>query len=174
MPDTPLRGADTVNDELEVGYDAGFERWWVRAEIAGRVVMAGVVAAGLAGLLGRGPFSHRTTATASGAIGVDYEPVARYGTETQVTLHVDTSRLPPGPMTVHLTTVLVEPMGLHEILPQPAAEQPEHDGVAVTIPHDGEQDSYVRLFLKPSTVGRKHLTATIEGETIAWSQLVLP
>ena len=49
-----MRGADAVNDELEVGFDERFEHRWVWAERAGRVVMVLFVGAALFGLLGHG------------------------------------------------------------------------------------------------------------------------
>lgn len=121
MPDTHLRGADAVHDgELEVGFNEPFERSWRRAEQVGRVAMLLVVVAGVAGLMGKGPFSHRTSATADKALAVDREPVARYGTATMVTLHLDMAKLAPGhDWTVHLNGAFVEPMGLHEVAPVP-------------------------------------------------------
>jgi len=176
MPDIPLRGADPVNDEFEVGYDAFFERSWLRAAIIGRVLLAIVMLAGLAGLLGRGPFSHRTVADPSGTIKVDYEPIARYGTATQVTLHLDMRRLAEAPdVTVRLSSVFVEPMGFHQVLPQPMREAPDGGGLALTFPADRLQDdAMVRLMLTPDTVGAVQLLVRIGSISLHWQQVVLP
>jgi hypothetical protein len=48
--------------------------------------MVVAVVAGLLGLLGRGPYSHRALTDVSGRIAIDYEPVARNGTATQITV----------------------------------------------------------------------------------------
>lgn len=153
MPDTHLRGADAVHGgELEVGYNEPFERAWRRAEQVGRVVMLLVVIAGMAGLMGKGPFSHRTSATASGALAADREPITRYGTGTTVTLHLDTTKFAPDhDWTVHLNHAFVEPMGLQQITPMPLRQAAEGGGVALTfVLGPGERDAMVRLMLKPS------------------------
>jgi hypothetical protein len=83
-----MRGATTVNEEFEVGFDQNFESHWYRAEQVGRIIMVLSVVVSALGLLGRGPFSHATVRSATGAITVDYEPVARQGTATVITIHV--------------------------------------------------------------------------------------
>ena len=177
MPDTPLRGADAVHDgELEVGYNAGFEGSWRRVEQVGRVVLGLIVVAGAAGLFGRGPFSHRQATTASGALAADWEPVARYGTPTMVTIHLDTRRFDPAHQwVVHVNNVFVEPMGLQAILPQPAHQAVDGAGLAVTVGLDGaRQDGLLRFMLKPTEVGRMHMEVHVGQETIDWHQVVLP
>lgn len=83
-----MRSADTVNDEGEVGFNREFESRWYRAGQVGRVVMVlFTLAAGL-GLLGRGPFSHATTRSASRALSVGYEPISHHGTATTINVHV--------------------------------------------------------------------------------------
>lgn len=176
MPDTtPLRGASTVNDEFEVGFDERFENRWGRAEVAGKWLLFAVVLLGLSGLLGRGPFSHRSAEAKDGSLTVDYEPVARYGTPTQVTLHL---RPAPGIHTerVLLGTGFVEPMGLQTVLPQPVTEAADQGGLALTIQMEpGPTDTLVRLGLKPTEVGPVPLEAHLDGAVpLRWSQFVLP
>jgi hypothetical protein len=179
MPDTQLRGADAINDgDLEVGFDERFERSWGRAEVVGRVVMAIIVAAGLAGLMGRGPFSHRTSATPSGALAVDREPVVHYGTGTQVTLHIDPAKVPAdaaGEWVVHLNNVFVEPMGKQRVTPQPIHEMADGSGIALTFRLDPAQhDDLVRIMLQPTEVGPQHLVARVGSAQLDWEQWVLP
>lgn len=177
MPDTHLRGADAVHHgELEVGFDEGFEHSWRRTQQVGRVAMLLVVAAGLAGLMGKGPFSHRTSATATGALAADREPVARYGTSTTVTLHLDTTKFAPGhDWAVHLNNAFVEPMGLQGALPAPLRQAADGGGLVLTFAFEpGEPEALIRLMLKPSGVGLAHLAARVGSEAIEWNQLVLP
>jgi hypothetical protein len=177
MPDTHLRGADAIHGgELEVGYDASFERTWLRVVQVGRVVMALVIAAGLTGLLGRGPYSHRRSATASGAMTVDFEPLARYGTATMVTLHLDTKRFEPAhDWVVHINNAFVEPMGLKDVMPRPSKQAADGPGLALTVSLTPDTpDSLVRFYLHPTAIGRQHLEARVGPETIDWEQVVLP
>jgi hypothetical protein len=179
MPDTQLRGADAINDgDLEVGFDERFERSWGRVESVGRIVMALVVAAGLAGLLGRGPFSHRTSATPSGALSVDREPLVHYGTGTQVTLHIDPARIAPdadGLWIVHLNNVFVEPMGKQRVTPQPVDEAADGRGIALAFRLDpSKHDDLIRIMLQPTEVGPQSLVADVGSERLEWEQWVLP
>ena len=59
-----MRGAETVNDECEVGLSLTFEAGWVHMEQIGRVVMTGFTLTACLGLLGRGPFSHASIQSA--------------------------------------------------------------------------------------------------------------
>lgn len=177
MSDTRLRGADAVHDgELEVGFNEPFERSWRRAEQVGRVAMLLVVAAALTGLMGRGPFSHRSSAAADKALAADREPVARYGTDTAVTLHLDMTKFAPGhDWTVHLNHAFVEPMGLQRITPVPLRQMAEGGGLALTFAFEADEpDAMIRLMLKPSGVGLQHLTARVGPEVVEWNQVVLP
>ena len=170
-----LQGADRVNEELEVGYDQRFEQGWQRAEQAGRVVMVVFVAAGLAGLMGRGPYSHDTAKSPESGLAVDFEPVARSQTATQVTLHV--SNLTSDPTRdIFIGTNAVEPMGLQRILPQPIATKAVQDGMVLTIPvPPGTKDAKIRLMLEPSTIGSNELVAQLAGAApIRWTQFVVP
>ena len=175
MPDEPLRGADRVNDELEVGYDLVFEQRFHYAEIAGRVFLVLVVGLALSGLLGRGPLSHETVRTPDGGPSADYEPVARYDTPTQVTLHLHPA---PGQSTttVVVDTGFIEPMGLTALQPTPLASVAHRGGLALTFAvQPTEADTLVRLELKPSVVGTITMSATVDdAPPLAWTQVVLP
>ncbi len=170
-----MQGADRINGELEVGFDHIFESRWLRVEQAGRMLMVLFVAAGLAGLLGRGPYSHRTEKTAASALAVDFEPIARSQTGTQVTLHFDN---PTGASTLGLFigTTLIEPMGLQRILPQPIDTQTVQGGLrlTVTVP-PGTHDAMLRLMLLPAGVGPEQLVARLDGHAaLRWTQVVVP
>lgn len=176
MSDTkPLRGAAPVNDEFEVGYDEGFEDRWVRAEHAGRWLLFAVVLLGLSGALGRGPLSHAAAQASDRSLAVDYEPVARYGTPTQVTLH-----LRPAPdarrVRVSISSGFVEPMGLQTMLPQPVEQAARDDDLVLTVAvQPGHGDTLLRVGLKPSVVGLVAMQVQMEGSAVLrWRQLVLP
>ncbi len=168
-------GADRVNDELEVGFDQRFERGWAWVERIGRIVMVCFVAAALAGLFGRGPFSHRTTTVAGTGLAVDYEPVARVQTGTQVTVHLLNDHRSPT-VDMFVSTHLVEPMGLQSILPQPIAERPDGNGMVLTFAMPPERvDNAIRLTLQPAGIGLITETARLAGHPpVTWRQLILP
>jgi hypothetical protein len=167
-----LRGATTVNDELEVGFDERFEEGWSRLQFVGRIVMSLVLATGLAGYLGGGPLDHaRVGHPLAGA--VDYQPIARFGTPTQVTLH-----LPPATgetTTVTLSSTFVEPFGLQSIAPLPVRQSSERGALTLTFDRrPGGLDDLVRLHGKPARIGPIALVADMRDTTLRFSTFVLP
>jgi hypothetical protein len=180
---TPARGAAPVNNELEVGYDEAFETRWRHLELASHVGMAVIVAAALAGLFGQGPLSHRTHQTEDGRLAVDFEPITRYGTSTQITLHLFSDRpsvraqrsAPPGTAHVILNSALIEPMGLQQVIPSPVGSEAVVGGIELVfnVPHD-ETRAAVRFVVKPNHVGPVRLEVSQADEDLAWTQVVLP
>ncbi len=170
-----LRGADPVNGEFEVGFDQSFERRWLRAEQAGHAVMVLFIAAGLVGLLGRGPFSHRTAKSADSALAVDFEPVARSNATTQVTFHLDNPTQQPT-LDLFVSTNVVEPMGLERILPNPLSSKVVQDGVVLTVAvPPGTKNAELRLVMMPNELGPNQLQARLgDHQPLKWSQFVVP
>lgn len=174
--DPPLRGASLVNDDFEVGFDAGFEAAWSRVERGGRLVMCLAVVAGLAGFLGAGPLDHaRVGNPASVGGAVDYEPIARFGTATQITLH-----LPPQAsgraVVVHLSEAFFEPLHVEGSVPRAAFEMADDGGVAATVRSSSKPDrNLVRFVGKPSKLGTIAVRLTVgDGPPLLFSILVLP
>jgi hypothetical protein len=171
-----MRGADPVNDEFEVGYNARFEGRWYLAELVGRVVMAAFVGVALSGLLGRGPFSHATNVSADGGLAVDFEPVARFATPTQITLHVRNENDTPREVAVFLQSRIVEPMGYSRSVPRPIGALVSHDGMTLryaVAPH--QTDARIRIEAQPSGIGPVHLSADAgPGARVGWTQVVVP
>jgi hypothetical protein len=130
----------------------------------------------LAGLYGRGPFSHATLHATGGNLAVDYEPVARFGTPTLVTLHVHNSTAEPLPLTVTLGNRFVQPLGFQQSFPEPDSSVVTQSGMALHYTVAAQQgDSMIRLVLKPSAVGQveSHIHMST-GADAAWSQFIMP
>ncbi len=174
--DAPLRGADPVNDEFEIGYDQPFEKRWHKVEIGARVVMVLYVAAAASGLLGDGPLSHHTLYDKARDFAVDYEPIARSGTGTQVTIHL--LRPPPiaTEMSVTLSNEFGEPFGLSTVEPRPERSILGADGVTMIFDiAPGQKDDLIRVKGSPTQAGLMHLSAQLgAGPTLSWTQVVLP
>ncbi len=171
-----MRGADPVNDEFEVGYNARFERRWYLAELVGRATMMIFVGVALSGLLGRGPFSHATRRSADGGLAVDFEPVARFATPTQITLHIRNEGDAPREVGVFLGARVVEPMGYSRSVPRPVAALVSHDGMTLRYaiaPH--QTDARIRIEAAPSGLGPVDLSADAgAGARVGWTQVVVP
>jgi hypothetical protein len=175
MDQSKPRGAAAINDELEVGYNPSFERKWRLVEVISHIFMAVIALAALAGLLGRGPLSHRTYSTKDGRLAIDFEPVARYGTSTQVTLHLSASDQEDRPVRVFVSSALVEPLGLQGILPEPVSSEAVGGGIVYDfrIP-PGQKEALARFVLKPSVVGPVEVDVRQNLEALSFTQWVLP
>lgn len=170
-----MQGADRVNDELEVGFDQKFERKWLWGQRVGRIVMVLFTVAGLAGLMGRGPYSHRTVAAEGTGLKVDFEPVARSQTTTQVTLHVSNPTTSPTEE-LFIGSNTVEPMGLTRMIPDPVLTKILPNGLMMTVAvPPGTQDAEFRLMLTPVGIGPIVQTARLNDRLVLrWQQIVLP
>lgn len=175
---------DAIDDELEIGFDQEFEKKWRGLEIASQGLMVLFVLAALVGLFGRGPFSHRTHKSADGRLAVDFEPLTRWGTTTQVTVHLsapaDGTQSGEDGVQARLlvSNEFVEPLGLQQVIPQPNATEAIGGGAIYNFAIPPGQDSgMVRFVLKPSTIGL--VNAEVRevgpgGASLSWTQWVLP
>lgn len=161
--------------ELEVGYDAVFERRWSRFGLAARFVMLAFVCAALGGFLGQGPFSHATAKAATGLPSVDYEPVARYGTPTILTFHVANPSAAARVLTVSLNFKAVQPLGLQRMNPLPVTTEAKQDGLALTFDVPAHQsNAAIQLVAQPSAIGWVHLAARVGDSDLSWDQFIAP
>ena len=168
-----MRGASVVNDEVEVGFDEAFETSWARLEHAGRIAMSLLVALGLAGMFGAGPLDHARIGHAMRGA-VDYQPIARFGSPTQLTLH-----LPPvahdSQMVVTISSSFLEPFGLQSIAPQPISQLTAEGKLQLTFAVSGGGiDNFVRLHGKPAQIGPIPLAVDMPGAFLRFRAWVLP
>ncbi len=172
----PVHGADPLVDGFEVGFNEDFENSWLRTAWVGRGFMLLFVLICLGGLLGRGPFSHASARSSDGALQVDYEPVARNGTATLVTLHLRNRSADALPLSLRLSSNLVEPMGYQRSIPIPDRSTVEAGGMRFDyMVAPGQDDELVRLALQPTGIGPVDLSARLgDGPRVTWSQFVAP
>ncbi len=162
-----MRHFDPVDDEVQVGYDERFERRWRVTELCGRLVMLLVVAAGLVGLLGRGPYSHHTVRSKASGLAVDFEPVSRFGDQTMITLHLRPVSCADG-ATIRLNNTFIEPMGLLRIMPRPLSSTPLPDGIALRYALDPAHcaGTEIRLFAEPTGIGFVSLKLRLDDRPV--------
>jgi hypothetical protein len=170
-----MRGADTVNGEFEVGFNQTFESRWYFAELAGRAVMILVVGAAALGFLGRGPFSHASRRSSSGTMAIDYEPIARHGTSTSITVHVQQARNTPYPIRLLVNQQMIELMGYQHAVPLPDRSMLSDTGVWLSFEEEaGQHDVLVRLEISPNAVGLVPMHLSDGSDRIDWPMLVVP
>ena len=137
--------------------------------------MVAFVGSALAGLMGRGPYSHDTVAPPGAGMAVDFEPVARAQTPTQITFHIR-NETDATEMRLFVSTTVVEPMGLERVIPQPLSSSPVQGGLQLTfLVPPGARDAHVRLVVQPSGIGPITLDARLEDRApVSWTQTVMP
>jgi hypothetical protein len=123
-----------VNDEFTLGYDRDFETQWWRIEVCVWVFLVLVLAAGLAGFLGKGPLSHKKVGTADGMLTVDYPRVARYKTPEIMVIRIAPAAYRNGQAYLWLNRAVIEKMGLQRIIPEPIRSMPGEDGIGYLFP----------------------------------------
>jgi hypothetical protein len=172
----PARGASTVDDEIEVGYNEQFETSWRHIELVSHAAMLVIVLIAASGLLGRGPVSHHTQSSPDGTLNVDFESIARHGTATQVTLHIRTDRLTPErPTGLFVSSAFGEPMGLQDTIPRPVGTVAGSAGMTyLFLFSTAEPRALVRFVLKPNAVGPVALRMRVGDSVVAWTQWVVP
>jgi hypothetical protein len=180
----PERGAAIFESELEVGFDERFEKRWCYIERGSQLLMLLVVLAAGVGLLGRGPVSHRTHHSLDDTLSVDFEPIARHGTSTQVTFHLRTQAARAAPtdseagrvvIPLAVDTLIAEPLGLQQVIPTPPNAMPGDRQITYLFTANlADPESVVRFVLKPDTVGPVTLHAHYLDAQVTWTQWVLP
>ena len=127
------------------------------------------------GLLGRGPFSHETLLSPTGVISVDYEPIARHGTTTMVTVHLKRPLETPRPIELQVSQQMIEPMGYHRSIPLADSSRVTDGGMRLMFsPVADKPEALVRFELMPSAVGIIPLHVSDGTDTVNWSMLVVP
>lgn len=131
--------------------------------------------ASVIGLLGRGPYSHETIRSATGAMSIDYEPITRQDTATTVTVHLKRSPGASDPIELQLNQQMVEPMGYRRSIPLADSTRLSDGGMRLTfsaVPDKSEV--LVRFELRPTEVGIRPLRVSDGTESLHWSLLVVP
>jgi hypothetical protein len=169
----PVAARDTVqsltDDERErFGFDERFEdRWW-RTEVAAWMVMAVIVAAGVIGVLGRGPLA-RTTANA-GPLSVEYERVVRYQTPTRITVSIADGR---PDLRIFISRSLLERVQLQSVQPLPTGSEPRSDG-AVLLFAGSSAGGRVTLVAQGASIGPIAHTIAVNDRSLGFTQVALP
>ncbi|HEX2941966.1 MAG TPA: YetF domain-containing protein [Rhodopila sp.] len=164
-----MGGVDTVNDEFEVGFDQWFETKWHRAELVGHFVMVAFAMSAALGLLGRGPYSRRTAESADGAQRINYEPIARQGISSTVTVHVKNEIETNQPTRLLLSQRVIEPMGFQHAIRPANGVTVSDAGIRLNFqeqPH--QKDALVRLIMHQLRLTGQDVMAAARQRGLMW------
>jgi hypothetical protein len=138
-------------DSVDVGYDDRFERTWWRVQRATFVVLALFVAAGIAGLFGRGPLSKKTVQTEG--LKIQYERFARFRTSAVMRISVDRALAQNGRVNLFVSQAVVDTLSISQTTPSPVATAITGDGEVFTFDVADGSPLLFKFSQEPSTFG---------------------
>lgn len=163
-----------VHPKLEVNEDLDFQRRWWRLQRVGWAIMAVTLLAAGAGLLGKGPASHRAYSSESGRIQVASERFIRRFSSVKVNVSV----LSPPDRPILLVSIprpYLDAIEIIEVTPEPIQITAglEHTTFEFQTESAGEQ-TWLGFKLEAKQSGKLAGEWTVDGESVAISHWVLP
>ena len=106
--------------DIEIDQDPEFQQRDWRVQRVGRIAMAVILIAALAGAFGDGVLSSRTVRTADGRLAVEYDRIARHGAPQPLRVHVAARAPGDSIVDVWIAQQYVHGIVMREISPPPA------------------------------------------------------
>ena len=149
------------------------EREW-RFERAGWILIVVLLAAGLAGVFGDGPFAHAVTA-ANGRASLRYDRVVHFGATTRLSLTLIPSHPDDSVTTVWLDRAYLDKVDVERVVPQPAEMPADDRAVAYRFTRlRSGRPLQVDFSITPTSPGVRDLQIRTADDTLTMRQLVLP
>jgi hypothetical protein len=174
MADESQRGVELERQAgIDTGYDYHFERNWGRFERGVWVLLLLILAAGLAGLFGRGPLN-KVKAQLPDGTSIQYERVVRFKSPSVVSLSIPFVN---GVSRVEVDRKSAEKLGIQQIMPQPTQDfgSEQLGPFEFRAPGPDVQKAFVQLSLQPSGIGPVTSSYRINNTTsVQLKQFILP
>lgn len=106
-------------ENLDAPQRISHQRWEWSVERLGWIIMAGVIVAGLAGGLGRGPLAWRDVADDEGSFGVRYYAMERAAAPTRLDVWWDPTQLGGPKIDVAISSPFTDGAKIESIVPEP-------------------------------------------------------
>jgi hypothetical protein len=160
---------------LQVEQHDAFQRQEWRAQRLGWLLMALLVLAALAGLLGGpGPFSWTTATGADGALRVEYQRLGHFEADEVVTLTVAPAAVTGDSVDLELAGAWVRGVDLRGVSPEPQEQVTTTYGLRLTFATEPGAELSVQVAYRPAEVGSLHGGVRLEGESVDFGQFVYP
>ena len=162
--------------DIEVSQDIEHQRLEWKIERVCWVVMALVVFAALAGLLGHGPLSRAEAGERGSALRAEYHRFERYQGPTAIRLHLGPGLGGGGQVRLWVARSFVENIELHHIDPEPLVVEAAGDRfVYVFRVTEAGRPTSVTYHYEPNRYGRMPVSLGIEGgPELAFRQFIYP
>jgi hypothetical protein len=138
-------------------------------------VLALVVLAALAGLLGPGPVSDATATAPDGQVEVRYERFTHWVGSTSVELQVAADPAQPDQARVWISQEYLSGLQLEQVQPEPDSWTAMDDGVVLAFPVTGPEPLSVELQVRPAEIGLLRGAVGVPGrDPLRFWQFVYP
>jgi hypothetical protein len=171
---TDCRESEAVPGEgsgaLEIDEKPCFQRRQLLVARAAVVVFVVVIALGLLGLFGSGPFSYATAGQPGDPVSVEYQRFLRFGAATEVEVRL---REGEGTTRVAFAQSYLDDFDFGGVLPEADAESAVGGWLVFTF--EEEPPSRVTVSLTPQKVGLRDAKVSVGGRpAVSFRQLVYP
>lgn len=157
-----------VEDDVRV-----LRREW-RFERIGWCVLALVIVAGCAGLLGGGQLAGASVVSADGRVTMDYERIVRHGAPTDIVLRLAPPAAGDTAVTVAIDQEYLAAGGVGRILPAPLEMHGADGRLVYRFRGAPGRATVIDFALVPGTLGVRRASLTTDHGTLPLRQLVLP
>lgn len=159
---------------LQINQNERFQQREWRLERIGWGVVGAFVLAGLIGLLGAGPLSWATDRSDGGLVTVGYQRITHHEADDSLTLVLPADAVEEGIISVELTGTWISGVDLQSISPQPSEERAVPRGVVFDIAVERPGTTEVVVGFRAQEYGTLEATVSVRGDTMSFTQLVLP
>jgi hypothetical protein len=166
-----------VKEQLDSAAVAVFQQRVWRAQRVAWALMALIVLAAVAGLLGPGPLSSRTVTSADGAFRVDYARFLRRGTRTTLRIHVRPATAEASTLALWLARSYLETMKVDGVVPPPGRVQAGPDRMTWSFevnPQPGKPLTVTFHLLPEGSGGLRAEVGLGTGPTLGFRQWAYP
>jgi hypothetical protein len=144
-----------------------------RLQQAGKWLLFLLILAGLAGLLGSGPFSGRQVSDSRGDITIRYDRFARYDAPQR--LQIEGNAGPGGRFDLWLDSSLIQNLKIESIIPEPARQSASIGRLELEMDlKPGSGRAVVLIHGRALTVGQIHGRIGTGDSSVLFRQLVYP
>lgn len=140
----------TVHDIDEI--DIQRREWAIQRALW--VVLAIVVAAAAAGLVGTGPLSWTTAEASDGSVEVEYDRFLRYDAKSTMSVSISPDAVQGGKATLYLSRELVDQWKVEAVTPTPGTESSSEEWVIYEYDVLGETPPRIELHYRGGGLGR--------------------